>query len=379
MIKFYFILFVRCLSKILFIFPIKKKRVLFYSFSGKQYSDSPKCISDKLLDERNYEIIWALNKPEEVKGVKTVKYGSIKHAFYSATAGIIVTNTGPWKAVSNRKGQHIINTWHGGGAYKKTGIDNPYKDKYRVLYNKRLGQKGVDLFLSSSDLFSQYAIRGAFEYEGKILTCGLPRNDILLDESRKDFIVSKVKKTYGINKNSKIVMYAPTWRNYAMDSFEKLDVNKLLLSITERFKGDWVFFIRNHSLSNELNVEANVKIIDATAYADMQELLISSDILISDYSSCIWDFSLMNKMCVLFTPDLDMYTKKFSFYTPIDKWGFYIANSNNELREIIKKIRIEDVNQRILDNHIFFGNTETGKATESVVKYIKEEWNEKNL
>lgn len=90
-----------------------------------------------------------------------------------------------------RKSQVIINTWHGGGAYKKTGVDNPYKNKWQILYNKNFGQAGVRLFLSSSEAFTKYAIRGAFEYKGEVLQCGLPRNDILLDKSKHDEIRKK--------------------------------------------------------------------------------------------------------------------------------------------------------------------------------------------
>lgn len=377
MFKYWLIQFVRIISRILFIFPVKKNRVLFYSFSGKQYSDSPKYISDKLAKEKDFDIIWAINNPEKIKGVRAIKYGSLKHAFYSATSEFIITNTGPWKAIPKRKGQHIINTWHGGGAYKKTGIDNPYKNKYEILFNKNLGQKGVDLFLSSSDFFTKYAIRGAFAYKGEVLSCGLPRNDVVLDESKKETITTKVKQFYGIDKNSKIVLYAPTWRNYSMASYEELNVDNLLFSLKNKFESNWVFISRGHSLSKKVCIESSNQIIDATNYSDMQELLIASDMLISDYSSCIWDFSLMNKPCILYVPDLDMYDKKFAFYTPIERWGFYMCKSNVELNNIIKNMNMQEVIQKILENHEYFGVAETGKATERVIDCLKGKWNEK--
>ena len=92
------------------------------------------------------------------RGYKVIKYNSLAHLYYGITSKFIITNTGPYKALEYRKSQVIINTWHGGGAYKKTGRDNPYKDKYKRLYNEKFGQSGVKLFLSSSKAFTKYAI-----------------------------------------------------------------------------------------------------------------------------------------------------------------------------------------------------------------------------
>ena len=364
----------RNLSKLFFIFPIKKNRVMFYSFSGKEYSGSPKYISEYIKNnyENEYEIIWAVNEPKKFPFLKTVKYKTLKHVFYSATSKVIVTNTGPYKAVAYRKSQIVINTWHGGGAYKKTGIDNPYKNKYEILYNKNLGQAGVNLFISSSKLFTQYVIRGAFGYQGKVLECGLPRNDIFFDDLKKAEILEKVKRILNISSCTKIVMYAPTWRNYSMDEYESLDVERLLKVLEEEFAGEWIFLIRGHNLSNSYKFLSSNRIVNVTNYPDMQELLIATDVLISDYSSCIWDYSLLMRKVFLFVPDLAMYSKKFSFYTPIRKWGFHVAESNIELENLIKSFDEIENKKNIEENHLFFGSLETGKATEAVVDYIIE-------
>lgn len=380
MLKYYTTKTVRKLLKLLYIFPIRSNRVLFYSFSGKDFSDSPKYISEYIeKNDKRYDLIWAVNNPDGFhdllnRGYKVIKYNSIAHLYYGITAKFIITNTGPYKALEYRKSQVIINTWHGGGAYKKTGRDNPYKDKYKRLYNEEFGQAGVKLFLSSSKAFTKYAIKGAFGYEGEIAEAGLPRNDILFKINEHTNISSEVKRQLGIDDNKKILLFAPTWRNYETEQYEKIDSDRLLEACKERFGGDWVFVFRGHNLSKGISHVSNESCcVDATDYYDMQRLMIASEVLVSDYSSCIWDFSLMYKPCFLYTPDLKKYDSIFAFYTPIHDWGFDVCESNRDLitsiNDFNEKVYVANINE----NHKLFGNTETGTATEYIYEYIAKE------
>ena len=376
--NYYILLVTRFLSRILFVFPIKRNRILFYSFSGKQFSCSPKYISEylKANSKEPLEIIWAFNHPEEFEyikkyGYKVIKYKSFIHAYYTVTSRVIVTNTGPFKAIANRDGQEIINTWHGGGAYKKTGMDNPYKNKLQYFYNKNLGQAGVTLFVSSSKLFTKYAIRGAFGYKGRVMECGLPRNDILLDKEKMNQIREDVRKTLRISQSEMLILYAPTWRNYSIDSFEKIDIEGLCNCVSEVYGKKSIFAFRGHSLSKNDMSSANIDILNLTDYPDMQELLIAADILISDYSSCIWDYSLLRKPGYLYAPDLKEYNVQFSFYTEIEKWGFPVAINNSELFSCIYQ-SVDNYKERIKINHNYFQNTESGSATRQLSEYI---WN----
>jgi len=358
---------------------VKCNRVLFYSFSGKDFSDSPKYISE-FIENKNigYELVWAVNNPEEFqclldRGYKVIKYNSLAHLYYGITSKFIITNTGPYKALEYRKSQVIINTWHGGGAYKKTGRDNPYKDKYKRLYNEKFGQAGVKLFLSSSKAFTKYAIIGAFGYEGEIAEVGLPRNDILFKVNEHESIALEVRRQLGIDNNAKILLYAPTWRNYETEKFEKIDVDGLLKACGERFGGKWVFVFRGHNLSKESSHVAKESCcIDATNYYDMQKLMIAAEVLVSDYSSCIWDFSLMFKPCFLYVPDLKKYDQTFAFYTPIYSWGFSVCESNGELVASVRRFDRKSYIDSVKENHKLFGNAETGAAIEYVYKYIVE-------
>lgn len=376
MIRYYRTLFVRYITKIISVFiKIKSNRILFYSFSGKEYSCSPKYISEKIINDCRFEVIWAFNDPEKYchlinKGIKIVKYGSLKHILMQLSARFVVTNTGPFKGVATRKNQEIINTWHGGGAYKKTGMDNPYKDKYTIRYNKDFGQSGVTLFVSSSKFFTKYAINGAFGYNGAVLEVGLPRNDVLFDDNKKNTVFEKLRKYFNISQDDIVILYAPTWRNYSLDKYEKLDIDSVVSAIRNKYQKNVIFIHRGHNLSSNMNITDNSEVINATNYPDMQELLIASDLLISDYSSCIWDFSLLNKPVILFIPDIKLYNAQFSFYTPIEQWGCYLAESNSQFIECVEKMNPELTKEKTEKNHKLFGNAETGNATDEVYRYI---------
>ena len=136
-----------------------KPRVNFIAFSGRQYSDSPRRISEELL-KSHPEIpqIWAFTEPEkfrflEKKGIKVVKYKSLEYLYYVMTSKVYVDNAEFWSILKFRPGQMVLETWHGGGAYKRVG-------GHRIDVNAREQQHAVEkmnkitLFLSSSKAFT---------------------------------------------------------------------------------------------------------------------------------------------------------------------------------------------------------------------------------
>ncbi len=380
MFKYYLILLLRIISRIFLVFPIKFNRILVFSYSGKNYTCSPKYISEYLEKNRpgKYEIIWAFNDitafKQLTKKYKLVKYGSIAFVYYHITSHFIITNTGTFKPVAGRLNQIVINTWHGGGAYKKTGKDTPYKNKWQKLYATKLGQKDITLFLTSSRAFTEYCIRGAFGYKGEVLECGLPRNDVLLNGSVSE-LKRKVCEKYHLPYDIKIALFAPTWRNYSLEGYESLDKEMLLEKLINKFGGKWVLLVRNHHFikHEENNSTEAGKVIDVSDYDDMQELLVASSILISDYSSCIWDFSMLNRPYFLFVPDLKKYLSTFSLYSPINQWGGIICECNEELALNIEHLEEQLVKDNIAKNHAAYGNVETGMACKMVTQIIEEQ------
>ncbi len=349
-------------------------RVNFISFSGRQYSDSPRRISELLRKEHpEIQQVWAFTEPEkfrflEERGIKVVKYKSLEYLYYVMTSKVYVDNAEFWSALKFRPGQMVLETWHGGGAYKKVGghrIDvNALEQQHAVEKMNK-----ITLFLSSSEAFTNFVIRDAYQYRGEVLECGLPRNDELLhpDPATAD----RVKKALGIPEGKKVLIYAPTFRNsHSLDLYD-VDFAGLKAALEQRFGGEWVILLRMHYYLADKAMASNAAYLyNATDYPDMQELLQASDGLLTDYSSCMWDFSLMGKPCFLYARDIEQYRGERDFYTPIDSWPFPLAADNDALRAAVADFDEEKYLAHVKRHHDSLGSTESGTAARQCVDRI---------
>lgn len=374
--------FVRFVAKIFWIFPVKKNRVLFCSFIGKQYSCNPKYISDYLKKQYSgeFDIVWALREPNKCtdNSIKAVKFLSLSHFYYFCTAKFVIDNIGFPTYMPKRKSQYLINTWHGGGAYKKCDHQSKKSLRARIALDK-YKSKHTDLVLSNCKSFSEKVIPDVvFKYEGKIMRCGMPRNDIFFNDDKSD-VKKKVFNELGIESNKIMILYAPTFRgdkNFGLGIgntwFDtSIDVSHLCDAVKMRFNSDSVFVFRAHHAIITSNI--SLSYIDATNYPDMQELLCAADILISDYSSSIWDFSLMKKPCFLYVPDMEYYINEDrGVYTPIEEWPGIIAKTNQELQKAIVEFDEDSYRKKVEKHHKDLGSYETGTACEQVCKRIAE-------
>lgn len=353
---------------VFYCFPIRKDRIIFSAYSGRQYSGSPKCLSDVILQlHPDYQQIWAFLEPEKFsdklpQNIKIVKYKSLRYLYYALTSQIYIDNVEHWSILRFRKDQIVLNTWHGGGVYKQVGadrLDTGAAEKRHVV--KKMSQ--IDLFFSSSLGFSEYVIRGAFKYQGEILPFGLPRNDIFFNSDSAK--IQQIRQSIGLTSTQKMVLYAPTFRNAGSSSWQGLDFSMLRDSLSRRFGGKWVVVTRLHyyRTSQIKETDFSEAVIDASFYPDMQDLLLATDVLITDYSSSIWDFSFTKRPCFLFTPDLAEYYNERNFYTSIYDWPFPLAKTNLELAEVIDEFSEDIYHEAIFQHHKEVGSYETGHAT----------------
>lgn len=319
------------LMRIFWVFPIKKNRILFMSFGGKQYSDSPKYIYEALKQKKGLDLIWGFKDDEKV-GVKYVKKGGLKYYYVFCTSKIIIINDSVQLFLPVRKKQILINTWHGGGWFKKVGYTSQSVSRYDRFYFPMFVKKHT-YFIASSEYFVDTVLKSSFGYKGKILRTGMPRNALFFQENQH--IAAATRKELGVKEGNMLVLYAPTFRSYDVDDkTEKIDFNLLSESIKKRFNKEVTILYRAHHLIKEKNVDLS-KVIDVTKYQDMQRLLLISDVLVSDYSSCMWEGAIQNKLVVVFAPDSNQYSGNRGFFLEIEKWPFLIAYSNKEMAERI--------------------------------------------
>lgn len=369
--KIIYIKAMRGINKVLYLLPVKHNRVLFESFSGAAYSCNPKYISEKIEQECGdlIEIIWAFREPEnhtelQQRGIRLCKYRSFRHQLYKLTSQVYVSNFLQASEVAKRRQQVWIQTWHGGGCYKKIGASSEHSSKIK-LYRQAMQVAETDYFIASSLYFEKHVIRGQLGFQGKVLKCGMPRNDILCHPGNGDKI-TKVRRKIGVPDDSFAVLFAPTWRE-GLDKYESLDVQRIKSAFEERFRKPCVMLFRAH-----LYGTADSKgMTDVTAYEDMQELLYACDCLITDYSSSMWDYSLTRKPCFLFTPDLKNYSKMRGFDKDIFTWGFPVCETNDDLENSIFNFQEVEFAHRMIHHQEDLESFERGNATASVVDLIK--------
>lgn len=349
-----------------------KPRVCFIAFSGRQYSDSPRRISEELRRTHpEIEQVWAFNEPEKFaflreQGIRVVKYKSLEYLYYVMTSLVYVDNAEFWSILKFRPEQMVLETWHGGGAYKRVG-------GHRIDVNEREQRHAVEkmnkitLFLSSSKAFTNFVIRDAYQYRGEVLECGLPRNDELLCPIPMD----EAKQKLGIGPETKVLLYAPTFRNsHTLDLYD-VDYPRLKAALEARFGGEWVILLRMHYyLSDKISSIELPYVKDVTAYPDMQELLLASDVLLTDYSSCMWDFSLLHRPCFLYARDIAAYQGERDFYTPIESWPFPLAADNDALCANVAGFDQERYRTDVRRHHEELGSTESGTAAKQCAQRI---------
>lgn len=363
------------LLRAFYIFPIKNNRIIFNSMMWSQYSCNPKYISESLLDTNKYEIIWAfydVNKFSYLKekGYKLCKTRTLKYYYYRLTAKVSICNATMGSEIPHRKKQLWINTWHGGGGgYKKINYEGT------MTYWPRKEMEITDLFCASSVTSYTNTVVGAFHHIGSYIK-GTPRNDMFI--TNNDSYYEDVRSFFKINNNTKICLYAPTYRDgkdvrhFSKNFDYGISYKTLHHALVERFGGEWMIVVRYHPRVKDYSIDKAEYIMDGTKYPDMQELMAGSDMLITDYSSSIWDFSFTYRPCILFCYDLDEYITLRGFNKPIQEWGFPIARNNEELEKEIKNWDALKHKRKMDEMHNINGSFEDGKATERVCSIIKE-------
>lgn len=350
---------------------IKNNKIIFKSFNGKFYSDSPRNISEYLHQLKpNAEIVWCLSseKGHDIPDyVRVVKKGGTDELKEFATSKVWVSNFELHRPIYKSKNQYYIQTWHGDRGFKKICYDI-YDDKSFSMVEKDI----ADLCIAGS-YYGANTYKRAFRYNGEILNVGMPRNDALVIENSSR--VNELRQKLGLDSNTKVLLYAPTFRDTKRSSQEILiDVSRCLDTL-EKNGDKWVCFIRAHSAirGGILMPEASDsgRIIDMTHYEDMADLLLVTDVLISDYSSCACDFILTGKPAILAIFDYEYYKNYCrELCVDISKTGFIYSQSQEELENILSNINSYD--WQAIDYEIlkFYKSTESGLSTQKTVEKI---------
>lgn len=358
--------------------PIEKK-VVFSSFFGKQYSDNPRAISEKLHDKYpEYEIVWILDKqrvsldcvPDYVRVVGKNEKGHLEIKEI-ATSFCYVYNCELKPNIAKRKGQLFIQTWHGDLGFKKI----LYANDLSPLKEKILDEKLTDLCISGSD-YSIRMYREAFRYKGEILKVGTPRNDQLVNPDLNRSII--IREKLGISLTDKVLIYAPTFRdNIKGEQSVPIDLHKVLEVLNNSTHENWICLVRSHLAASALELNYDNKlIINASSYFDMADLLSIADLLITDYSSCAGDIIRKNTGAILAAFDKKEYESTCrESWIDFENVGFITAHNQSELEKILQNTTQEEYEKNCKKICRYFNVVESGKAAETICDRIELAYN----
>ncbi|WP_305785033.1 bifunctional glycosyltransferase/CDP-glycerol:glycerophosphate glycerophosphotransferase [Symbioplanes lichenis] len=319
--------------------------VLYNSFTGRQYSDSPRAVHRELLARSlPLEHQWV-----SVDGQAPLPHSAEPVALWSkrwyeslATSRYIVTNQHLPEWFRRRDGQVVVQTWHG-TPLKRIGFDIEDVQFTDRRYLEKLTEEAPNWsFLVSPNTFSTPLLRRAFRFGGEILEIGYPRNDVLFEDRSE--ITERVRAAVGLPPGRKIILYAPTWRDdeYAGGAY-RMSLQLDLADAEARLGADHVLLVRRHpNVIDEIPGAGDGFVHDVSGYPDMADLLAAADILVTDYSSVMFDFASTGRPMLFFTYDLAYYRDElrgFYFDFEAEAPGPLLATS----AEVVDAVRDIDV------------------------------------
>ncbi len=365
---------------------IDNNKIVFCNFNGASYGCNPKYIAREILKRKlPYELVWLTRDVEtETKNknfpaeIKLVGYDTKQGLKELAQAKLWIDNQRKnyfiKKGLKKKEGQYFIQTWHGALGIKKLDADvkaftNEYKQDW--VERSRYDSSMWDYLLTNST-FENEIFRRALWFNKELKEFGHPRNDIFFENSNE--YRQKIGEYYKIPQGKKIVLYVPSFRDNDDISCYKPNYDILLKTLEEKFGGEWVCITRLHPRAKKFDKEIipqNAKVIDGTFYPDIQELLVSADITITDYSSCIFDFMLTKRPAFIFATDMKNFDQDRGFYYPLTSTPFPVAQNNDELSENILNFDYETYKQKVEEFLKDKGCMEDGHASERVVDLIE--------
>lgn len=367
---------------------VDSNTIVFESFGGKNYSDSPKYIYEYM--QKNYpklNYIWVFNNPDKnviIGNAEKVKKGSKEYYDAYSKAKFWVSNARLPLYLNKKENQIYIQTWHGtplkrlANDMKVVRMPGTTTANYKKNFYAETSRWD---YLVSPNRYSTNIFKTAFWMdEERTWEIGYPRNDVLVNRSDDQEYINQIKKDLNLPEGKKVIMYAPTWRD---DEFVKkgqylFDLKINLENLQKELGENYVILLRMHYLiANALDLNGYEDFaIDVSNYSDISELYLISDALITDYSSVMFDFGILKRPQYFFAYDIEKYDKGLR--------GFYMDYMNDlpgeiitdefKLAEELKNIdehkeKYKDKIEKFYDK---FCSLEKGKSSKFIGDYIHE-------
>ena len=351
--------------------PVKKNKIIFNSYCGKGYGDNPKYIAEELLKrDKKLDLVWMVNDINELlpKGIRPVLNNSRKARYELATSRIIICNVKQALSFKKKRSQYYIQTWHGSFGLKY--IEKDVQDKLPINYLRKTiaDSKNIDLLLSNSNWQTEEYKR-AFWYDGEILEKGFPRNDKFFNLSKEKREI--IKKEMKVPLDKRVLLYAPTFRESRSLDVYNIDLYTIKETLKKKTKDEWIVLVRLHpNITSYSDLFCGLEFIDVTSYPDGQEVLAISDILITDYSSNMIDFILMNKPVFLYASDIEEYKKERGLKPVYYNLPFPLCQNNKELIDAVNAFEDDGYLKELKEFKKQYHSYDDGNSSKNVVDII---------
>ncbi|MFJ3956935.1 CDP-glycerol glycerophosphotransferase family protein [Arthrobacter sp. NPDC090010] len=354
--------------------PLLEPSAVFESFGGKFCTDSPRAISDRLtLDASNLRIYWSvadLSVPVPSYAVPLVR-GTRTWFEVMHRASVLVNNNNFPHYFRKNPRQFYLQTWHG-TPLKRIGSDVPtgtLSPSYRGLMAREAHAWDV---LLAQNSFAAEVLPKALGFTGRVLTCGYPRNDGLTGPDVESRCL-EIRENLGMRKGDRVILYAPTWRDDVKDSAGNIDRTMYLdLEVMKRKLGpDIIVLFRGHHTTSRAAAVRSTGILDVSDYPQVNDLILASDLLVTDYSSIMYDYAVTRKPIYIYAPDLDQYERKTrGFYLEFQEGlpGPPVRTTEALCRNILSPADVKAAEKFATR----FASNDDGSATERVVTALRD-------
>ncbi len=339
-----------------FLSPTRDKMIVFEALHGKRYAGNVKAIYEQMLADDNYSdfrFVWAFSDVEahaflrENPRTAVIQKGGKKYYRHYATARFWVNDVSVPDFFKPGKHQIYIETWHG-TPLKRLGCDiltnsDPRQSAARMHRRYRTKGKKITYFLSPSPYYTE-KLTSAFQldkyHNEKAMTeTGYPRNDALIRCTDED--IYRLREKFGIPEGKKTILYTPTWRDsqFSSDSGfeykEALNLEHFMEALGDEFI---LLFRAHHQVGLSDIIKESGSVIDVTSEDDVNDLYLVSDLMITDYSSTLYDYANLKRPMVFYMYDLEQYKEEIrGFYMDINELPGPIVKTEEALVSAVKK------------------------------------------
>lgn len=320
-------------AKVFKYFSIKNNKIVFSSFHG-QYSAHPKEVFLKLQemkDDNFFDMVWICQKESKaIENARKVRPYSIKSIYELMTAKVWIDNNRKEHWIKKRKGQLYIQTWHGPICIKM--VEKDAEDQLSPFYiaGAKNDSHNIDYFVAESE-WRKKNIKNSFWYDGKFI-----EGSFCVSEAKTN--KNTVREFYKLDKSTRIILYAPTFRKDGRTDCYDINYSYVLNQLKLQTEKEYVFIVRLHPnlTAKEKMIAYSQNVLNGTQYPSVNELIQQADVVISDFSGVLFEGYRNKKFVVQYASDIDEYIKNerdvyFDFY----QLPSPVATTNEELIEAI--------------------------------------------